>query len=108
MRVDSFNPYNTLPDRGSRPVAPAVPGDSTRVGQSATAVETPPSSNAMSLRAVNASTANAEYIPARRDSSLPTQSFSGPGSQAMAAYQSTASLPVEDTPEGFYGIDLFA
>lgn len=108
MRVDSFNPYNTLPERGSRPVTPAVPGDSTRVGQSAAAVESPPPSNALSLRAVNATTANAEYIPARRETSLPAQSFSGPGSQAMAAYQSTANMPVEETPEGLYGIDLFA
>ncbi len=108
MRVDGFNPFNTLPDRGNRPVTPAVPGESVRAGQVATAVETSPS-KALAPRSVNASTANAEYIPARRDSSsLPAQAFSGPGSQAMAAYQSTASLPVEDTPDGFYGIDLFA
>ncbi|TVP89950.1 MAG: hypothetical protein EA348_07125 [Pseudomonadaceae bacterium] len=107
MRVDGFNPYNTLPDRSNRPVAPAVPGDSVRAGQVATAVETQPS-KALASRSVTASTANAEYIPARRESSLPNQVFSGPGSQAMAAYQSTASLPAEDTPDGFYGIDLYA
>ncbi|SDT93691.1 hypothetical protein [Halopseudomonas salegens] len=107
MRVDGFNPYNTLPDRGNRPVAPVAPGESVRAGQAATAVETSPS-KALTPRSVTASTANAEYIPARRDSSMPSQTFSGPGSQAMAAYQSTASMPVEETPEGIYGIDLYA
>jgi hypothetical protein len=54
---------------------------------------------------VNASTANAEYIPARRDTQEPVY---GGTNRALASYQSTASLPVNDQADSIFGIDLFA
>ncbi|WP_339843007.1 hypothetical protein [uncultured Halopseudomonas sp.] len=104
MRLDGFIPFTALPERSSRPVVPPANSEPARAGQTAQAAPVEPS-RALSTRAVNPSSANAEYIPARRESLEPVY---GRTNQAMASYQSTASMPVSDESEGIFGIDLFA
>lgn len=104
MRLDGYIPFTALPERSARPVVPPANSEPARAGQTATAAAVEPS-KALAPRAANASTANAEYIPARRESQEPVYGLSN---QALASYQSTASLPVHDEAEGIFGIDLFA
>ncbi|WP_373185500.1 hypothetical protein [Halopseudomonas sp.] len=104
MRLDGYIPFTALPERSSRPVVPPANSEPARAGQTATAAPVEPT-RALAPRAVNASTANAEYIPARRESLEPVY---GRSNQALASYQTTASLPVNDEADGIFGIDLFA
>lgn len=104
MRLDGYIPFTALPERSTRPVVPPANSEPARAGQTATAAPVEPG-KALAPRAVNASTANAEYLPARRESQEPVY---GRSNQALASYQSTASLPVNDEAEGIFGIDLFA
>ena len=93
MRLDGFNPFNALPERGIRPAAPPVSSEQPRPGL------------AVATRAVSAIATNVEYIPARRESAEPVH---GRANQALASYQSTANLPVDHEAEGVFGIDLYA
>lgn len=104
MRLDGYIPFTALPERSSRPVVPPANSEPARAGQTAQAAPVEPS-RSLAPRAVNPSSANAEYIPARRESLDPVY---GRTNQALASYQSTASLPVNDEAEGIFGIDLFA
>ena len=104
MRLDGYIPFTALPERSSRPVVPPANSEPARAGQTAQAAPVEPS-RALAARPVNPSSANAEYIPARRESQEPVY---GRSNQALASYQSTASLAVNDEAEGIFGIDLFA
>ncbi|MEH6386911.1 MULTISPECIES: hypothetical protein [Pseudomonas] len=104
MRLDGYNPFNTLPSRGIRPVSPAPGSEVARVDQSGSSARIEISRNA-DARHVSASTAVAEYIPARRDSAEPVHSRA---SQALASYHTTASMTTHDEVEGVFGIDLYA
>ena len=75
-----------------------------RAGQTASAAPVEPV-RSLVPRAVNATSANAEYIPARRESQEPVY---GRTNQALSSYQFTANIPVNDESEGIFGIDLFA
>ncbi len=104
MRLDGYIPFTALPERSARAVVPPANSEPARAGQTAAAAPVEPT-KALAPRAVNASTANAEYIPARRESQEPVY---GRANQALASYQSTATLPINDEAEGIFGIDLFA
>ncbi|PAU89668.1 hypothetical protein CK507_01980 [Pseudomonas sp. WN033] len=104
MRLDGFSPFNALPERVNRPVAPQANSESARAGQTAPAAPVEPV-KALASRPVNASSANAEYIPARRDSAEPAF---GKANQALASYQFTANLPVDAEESGIFGIDTYA
>lgn len=105
MRLDGLNPYNTLPERSNRTVNSAAQVDAAR----ATAVEqatTVSASRSLTTRTVNATSANAEYIPARREAQQPVYGYSN---QALASYESTARMTFEgDSESSVFGIDLFA
>lgn len=104
MRLDGHNPFNALPSRGIRPVSPAPGSEVARADQSASSSRIEVSRSA-DARAVSASTAIAEYIPARRDSVESVHTRAG---QALASYNTTASLTMKDEVEGVFGIDLYA
>lgn len=93
MRLDGYNPFNALPERGIRPAAPPASSEQPRPSQ------------AVATRQVSFAAPNAEYIPARRESSEPVH---GRANQALASYQSTANLPLDHEAEGIFGIDLYA
>lgn len=105
MRLDGLNSYNTLPERSSRTVTSAAQVDAAR----ATAVEqaaTVSASRSLTTRTVNATSANAEYIPARREIQQPVY---GHSNQALASYEATARMTFEgDSAGSVFGIDLFA
>ncbi|HDZ56126.1 MAG TPA: hypothetical protein ENI17_03310 [Pseudomonas xinjiangensis] len=103
MRLDGFNPFNALPERGTRPVPPPA-SESARVDQAgaATAVSIV---RLPAARPVNAITPSAEYIPARREAQEPVY---GRANQALASYQATANLPADYEADGIFGIDLYA
>ncbi|PKM31212.1 MAG: hypothetical protein CVV07_03350 [Gammaproteobacteria bacterium HGW-Gammaproteobacteria-11] len=103
MRLDGYIPFNALPERSTRPVVPAPNSEPARAGQTAPAAPVEPV-KALAPRAVSASSANAEYIPARRDAQLPVY---GKSNQALSSYQFTADLPLDDQADGIFGIDLF-
>jgi hypothetical protein len=94
-----------LPERGSRAVAgtsgngnvTVVPASEKTAGASTARVPT--------SQAVKASTASAEYIPARRDQDQPVY---GRANQALASYQATSSIPVDSDADTVVGIDLYA
>ncbi|SDS79479.1 hypothetical protein SAMN05216421_2210 [Halopseudomonas xinjiangensis] len=100
MRLDGQLPFNSLVER-SRSVAPPASSESARPGHAAPVEPT----RALTPRAVVALSANAEYIPARRESSQPVY---GRVNQALASYESTANLPLESEVEGIFGVDLYA
>lgn len=98
MRLDGYNPTSALPVRSSRPAAPAA--DSVPSGAQP-ATPTPPVRT--SAPAVQQPGAAGEYIPARQG---PTQPVHGHANQALASYQTMASLPDAEA-DGFFGVDLF-
>ncbi|QJD60567.1 hypothetical protein HG264_17630 [Pseudomonas sp. gcc21] len=104
MRLDGYNPFNTLPNRGIRPVSPAPGNEVVRVDQSASSARID-LTRTTDARHVSASTAVAEYIPARRDNAEPVHGRAG---QALASYSAMANMPVHDEVEGVFGIDLYA
>jgi hypothetical protein len=104
MRLDGYIPFTALPERSTRPVVPAANSEPARAGQTASAAPVEPV-RSLVPRAVSATSANAEYIPARRESQEPVY---GRSNQAMSSYQFTANIPVNDESEGIFGIDLFA
>lgn len=104
MRLDGPNPFNTLPSRGMRPVMPAPGSEVPRVDQSGSSARIEISRSA-DARTLSASTAIAEYIPARRDSVEPVHTRAG---QALASYNTTANMTNKDEVEGVFGIDLYA
>lgn len=104
MRLDGHNPFNTLPNRGIRPVTPAPGSEVARVDQPGSSARIEISRSA-DPRTVSASTAVAEYIPARRDSAEPVHTRAG---QALASYNATANMMIKDEAEGVFGIDLYA
>ena len=98
MRLDGFHP-TALPARSARPAHAPV---------EQTAINTPASPNVAPVRAVSAqvverAAASGEYIPARQG---PSQPVHGYANQALASYQSMASLPDADADQ-VVGIDLF-
>ena len=100
MRLDGYVPFNSLPARGIRPV---LGGDVVRGDQpAAPRVEVVRNAE---VRSISASKAVAEYIPARRVSIEPVHSRVG---QALASYNATAHMLIEDEVEGMFGIDLYA
>jgi|TARA_R110000868_G_scaffold6865_5_gene38057 hypothetical protein len=104
VRLDGLNPYTTLPERSNRVASSAAPVDAAR----ATAAEqatTVSASRSLTTRTVNAASANAEYIPARREIQQPVY---GRSNQALASYEATASIPVDGDSDSVFGIDLFA
>ncbi len=103
MRLDGFNSFNTLPERGLRPVVAPANSEPPRAGASSPAAPVEPVM-ALAPRPVNALGPNAEYIPARRDAHEPVY---GKANAALASYQATASLPDPDA-EGVFGLDLYA
>lgn len=104
MRLDGYLPFTALPERSTRPVVPAANSEPARAGQTAQAAPVEPV-RSLAARSVNPAGANAEYIPARRESQEPVY---GRSNQALSSYQFTASLPVNDEADGIFGIDLFA
>jgi|TARA_R110000796_G_scaffold248117_1_gene374405 hypothetical protein len=104
MRLDGYIPFTALPERSTRPIVPAANSEPVRAGQTASAAPVEPV-RSLVPRAVSATSANAEYIPARRESQEPVY---GRSNQAMSSYQFTANIPVNDESEGIFGIDLFA
>ncbi|MFO7704941.1 MAG: hypothetical protein R6V43_07395 [Halopseudomonas sp.] len=104
MRLDGYIPFTALPERSIRPVVPAANSEPARAGQTAPAAPVEPV-RSLVPRAVSAASANAEYIPARRDSQEPVY---GRTNQALSSYQFTANIPINDESEGIFGIDLFA
>ncbi|WP_193074012.1 hypothetical protein [Pseudomonas sp. FME51] len=98
MRLDSYNPSTALPVRSSRPAAPAAPS---------VAPVTQPNAPAQPAKttapAIQPGDAAGEYIPARQGASQPVY---GHANQALASYQSMASLPDADA-DGVFGVDLF-
>ncbi|MEH6565164.1 MAG: hypothetical protein V7756_07585 [Halopseudomonas sp.] len=104
MRLDGLNPYPTLPERSNRSVSSAAPVDSAR-STAAEQAATVSASRALTTRSVNATAANAEYIPARRETQQPVYGYSN---QALASYEATANLPVDGESDYIAGIDLFA
>ncbi len=104
MRLDGLNPYATLPERANRIATPAAPVDAARAS-SAEQATTVSSSRSLTTRTVNATSANAEYIPARREIQQPVY---GRTNQALASYEATANLPVDGDADSVVGIDLFA
>lgn len=104
MRLDGYIPFNALPERSTRPVVPPANSEPARAGQTTPAAPVEPN-RALAPRAVNATAANAEYIPARREAQEPVY---GKANQALSSYQFTANLPVSEEAEGIFGIDLFA
>lgn len=97
MRLDGFHP-TTLPTRPARaaqvPVEqPARPGD----------VPAAAPVRAVAAPLVERAAATGEYIPARQG---PAQPVHGYANQAVASYQSMASLPDADV-HAAHGVDLF-
>jgi hypothetical protein len=70
MRLDGYIPFTALPERSTRPVVPAANSEPVRAGQTASAAPVEPV-RSLVPRAVSAASANAEYIPARRESQEP-------------------------------------
>ena len=100
MRLDGYLPHNPLPGRGIRPVQA---GEIARTDQPAgPRVEVVRNAE---VRNISASTAVAEYIPARRDSIEPVHGRVG---QALASYNATAHMVIDDEVEGVFGIDLYS
>ena len=97
MRLDSYNPGTALPVRSSRPLAPAAPGEAPVAQPNA------PVQSAKAAAPVIQGDAAGEYIPARQG---PSQPVHGHATQALASYQSPASLPDADA-DGVFGVDLF-
>lgn len=98
MRVDGFHPATALPARPARPAsAPAEISVANTPSPAATPVPS------IAARAVEQPGAAGEYIPARQG---PTQPVHGYTNQALASYQSMASLPDADD-DGVFGVDLF-
>jgi len=104
MRLDGFSPWNGLADRSPRAVVAPPNSEPTRAGQTAPAAPAEPSRN-LAPRALSASASSAEYIPARRDSAPPVY---GKGAQALASYQATAQLPLDEAADTVFGLDLYA
>ena len=104
MRVDGLNPYNTLPERSNCNVTSAAPVDAARA-PAAEQANSVSASRSLTTRSVNATSANAEYIPARREIQQPVY---GRANQALASYEATASIPVDGESNSVFGIDLFA
>lgn len=104
MRLDGYNPFTTLPGKSIRPISP-TPGNEVARGDQSGADPRSASSRLPATREVNAPAALAEYIPARRDNIEPVHSRAG---QALASYQTTASMTMENEVEGVFGIDLYA
>ena len=100
MRLDGQLPFNPLIER-SRTVAPPANSEPARANHSAPVDPV----RALTPRSVVALSANAEYIPARRESAQPVH---GRSNQALAAYESTAAIPVDAEVEGIFGVDLYA
>lgn len=100
MRLDGGLPFNALPER-SRAVAPPANSEPARPDNAAPVER----SRSITPRAVTALSANAEYIPARRESIQPAH---GRVNQALASYEATANLPVDSEVEGIFGVDLYA
>ncbi|UAW97700.1 hypothetical protein KEM63_12955 [Halopseudomonas nanhaiensis] len=100
MRLDGQLPFNSLIER-SRTVVPPANSEPARPGQSAPVEPV----RAITPRSVVALSANAEYIPARRDAQQPVH---GRNNQALAAYEATANIAVEADVEGIFGVDLYA
>lgn len=98
MRLDSYNPGTALPVRSSRPIAPAAPGEAPVAQPNAPAQ---PAKTIVPM--IQQGDAAGEYIPARQG---PSQPVHGHANQALASYQSTASLPDADA-DGVFGVDLF-
>lgn len=100
MRLDGFYP-SAQPARAPRPAG--VP-----VGQAsipAAPVQQPqlPPAQAVSAQPMERAAASGEYIPARQG---PGQPVHGHVNQALASYQSMASLQDGDA-DGVFGVDLF-
>lgn len=96
MRLDGYNPASALPPRPTRPAAPVAD----RVPPAAQPTPVPVRTSAATAQQPAAA---GEYIPARQGA---TQPVHGHVNQALASYQSMASLPDADA-DGFFGIDLF-
>lgn len=99
MRLDGFTPPTALPARSLKPVAPAAPG--LVAGEPASQV--PPQSVTPRGEQV-AKLAEGEYLPASQGRMQhPVQGYAN---QALASYQSMASLPDADV-DGVFGVDVF-
>ncbi|PRB75714.1 hypothetical protein [Pseudomonas sp. MYb185] len=98
MRVDGFHPATALPVRPARPAS--APAETT-VANTPSPAATPVT--AIAARTVEQPGAAGEYIPARQGQ---TQPVHGHANQALASYQSMASLPDADA-DGVFGVDLF-
>lgn len=97
MRLDGFHP-TALPARSTRqahaPVEPTAAQPS---------LPSAPPLRAQPAQVVERAAAAGEYIPARQ---APAQPVHGYANQALASYQSMASLPDEEA-NGIFGVDLF-
>ena len=98
MRLDGFHP-TALPTRSARPAH--APVEQTPVNAPSTPTAAPV--RAVSAQVVERTAASGEYIPARQG---PAQPVHGYANQALASYQSMASLPNADADQ-VLGIDLF-
>lgn len=103
MRLDGFNSFTTLPERGLRPVVAPANSEPLRAGTATPAAPVEPVV-ALAPRPVSALGPNAEYIPARRE---PQEPVYGRANIALASYQNTASLPDPDA-QGVFGLDIYA
>ena len=97
MRLDGFHP-TALPARPARP-APAPVEQPSHPGQAPAAAAV----RAVPAQVVERTAATGEYIPARQG---PAQPVHGYANQAVASYQSMASLSDADASIS-QGIDLF-
>lgn len=100
MRLDGQFPFNPLIER-SRPVAPPASSEPARPNHGAP----PDPVRSLTPRPVTVLSANGEYLPARREALQPAH---GRTNQALAAYESTANIPLDAEIEGIFGIDLYA
>ena len=92
MRLDGFYP-TALPPRSVRPAQAPVE----QTANPAAPVRAVPA------QVVEHAAATGEYIPARQG---PSQPVHGYANQALASYQSMASLSDTDA-DGVFGVDLF-
>ena len=97
MRLDGFYP-TALPPRSVR--AAQAPVEQTA---NPSALAATPPVRAVPAQVVEHAAATGEYIPARQG---PSQPVHGYANQALASYQSMASLSDTDA-DGVFGVDLF-
>lgn len=99
MRLEGFTPPTALPARTPRPAAPVAPGAGAGAPQSKPLPQPP----AAVERIATSRSAEGEYLPARQGAVQPVHGYAN---QALASYQTMASLPDADV-DGVFGVDIF-